>query len=345
LTIAVDVTFVTPLAGFLAVTVVLPVGVFLISASRNARGRVLLQLPPPRSSQRSAFVAVALLPLLLGLAAAGPALRRHVGRRVRTDAQAIFVFDTSRSMAAAASFDAPSRFAQAQQAAIKLRHDAIPDIPAGVVSFTTQLIPHLFPTPNEAAFNSTVENVIGVLKPPPPFFSFGVSGTSFGPLMTLRNQGYFNPTTKHRFAIVLTDGESGPFDPAALRQSLSLSQPVSVFPGRPIFRVEPPVSLLVVRVGSPTDKIYDSLHRVEAAYRAPPQAAANTQSLARSTHGQAFPVSDLAAASAALKRLTGSGNGSVQGVKTKTIALAPWVVLAAFVPLGFLLRRRNLTSI
>jgi hypothetical protein len=257
----------------------------------------------------------------------------------------MFVFDTSRSMAAAASFAAPSRFAQAQQAAIKLRGDAIPDIPSGVVSFTTQLIPHLFPTPNEAAFNSTVENVIGVLKPPPPFFTFGVSGTSFGPLATLRNQGYFNPTTKHRFAIVLTDGESGPFDPAALRQSLSLSQPVSVFPGRPIFRVEPPVSLLVVRVGSSTDKIYDSLHRIEAAYRAPPQAAANTESLARSTHGAAFSVTNLAAASAALKRLTGSGHGSLQGVKTKKIALAPWVVLAAFVPLGLVLRRRNLANI
>jgi hypothetical protein len=345
LTVAVDLTFVTPLAGLLALAVLPPVIVFMVSASRNARGRALLRLPPPRSSQRGVLLAVAAVPLLLGLAAAGPALRRHVGRHVRTDAQAIFVFDTSRSMAAAASFGATSRFAQAQQAAIKLRHDAIPDIPSGVVSFTTQLIPHLFPTPNEAAFNSTVTKVIGVLKPPPPFFTFGVSGTSFGPLATLRNQGYFNPTTTHRFAIVLTDGESGPFDPVALRQALSLSQPVSVFPGRPIFRVEPPVSLLVVRVGTPTDKIYDSLHRVEAAYRAPPQAAANTESLARSTHGEAFPVTDLAAASAALKRLTGSGHASLQGVKTKTIALAPWVVLAAFAPLGLVLRRRNLANI
>lgn len=345
MTVGLDLTFVTPLAGLLALAVVPPVIAFTVAASRNARGRALLRLPPPGSSRRTALLAVAAVPLLLGLAAAGPALRRHVGRRVRTDAQAVFVFDTSRSMAAAPSFTAQSRFAQAQQAAIKLRHDAIPDIPSGVASFTTQLIPHMFPTPNEAAFNSTVENVIGVLKPPPPFFTFGVSGTSFGPLAGLRNQGYFTPTTQHRVAIVLTDGESGPFDPAALRQALSLSQRTSVFPGRPIFRIEPPVSLLVVRVGSPTDKIYDSRHNIEAAYRPLPQAAANTDSLARSTHGRAIPVTDLAAASAALKRLTGSGHTSRQGVKTKTIALAPWVVLVAFLPLGLVLRRRNLVNI
>jgi hypothetical protein len=344
LTFALELTFVTPLAGLLSLLVIPPVIAFTVAAARNARGRALLGLSPPTSSRNLSLVAIAAVPLILGLAAAGPALRRHVGRRIRTDAQAMFVFDTSRSMAAAPSFDARSRFAQAQQAAIRLRHDAIPDIPSGVASFTTQLIPHMFPSPNDAAFNSTVENVVGVLKPPPPFFTFGVSGTSFGPLAGLRNQGYFTPATRHRFAVVLTDGESGPFDPAALRQALVLSQRISVFPGRPIFAVEPPVSLLVVRVGSPTDKIYDSRRRIEAAYRSLPQAAANTESLAAATHGRAYPVADLASATAALRKLTGSGNVSRQGIRTKTIGLAPWVVLLAFLPLGFVLRRRNLIN-
>lgn len=345
MTIVADITFVTPLAGLLALAVVPPVVAFAASASRNARGRALLQLPPPGAGQRITLLSVSAVPLLLGLAAAGPGLRTHVGRRIRTDAQAIFVFDTSRSMAASASFNSQTRFAQAQAAAIKLRHEAIPEIPSGVASFTTQLIPHLFPTPNEAAFNSTVEESIGVERPPPPFFTFGISGTSFAPLAGLRNQGYFNPGTDHRFAVVLTDGESGPFDPAAVKQALSLPQLIATSPGRPILQVESPVSLLVVRIGSANDRIYDGPHRIEVAYRPQPHAEANVESLAFATHGYAFTVADLAAASAALRRMAGSGRTSLQGIKTKTIALGPYVVLFAFAPLALILRRRNLTNL
>jgi hypothetical protein len=345
LTVCADIAFVTPLAGLLALTVVLPLIAFAMSASRNARGATLLQLVPETSGRRTMLAAVAAVPLLLGLAAAGPAWRKHVGHRIRTDAQAIFVFDTSRSMAASASYKGRTRFAEAQAAAIALRRKAIPEIPSGVASLTTELIPHLFPTPSEAAFNSTVEEAIGVEKPPPPFFKFGISGTSFAPIAGLRNQGYFSPTTKHRFAIVLTDGESGPFDPSAMKQALALPPQVATFPGRPVLKAESTVSLLVVRVGTPSDHIYDSRNRIEVAYRPLLRAAANAESLAAAAHGHAYAVDDLAAASAALKRMTGSGHTSLQGVNTKTIALAPYVVLVALAPLGLILRRRNLASL
>jgi hypothetical protein len=187
--------------------------------------------------------------------------------------------------------------------------------------------------------------VIGVEKPPPPFFQFGISGTSFAPLAGLRNQGYFSPATKHRVAVILTDGESGPFDPAAMKQSLLLSPTTGAFPGRPIPSVEAPVSLLVVRVGNGTDRIYDSARRVEAAYRPDPHAVASVDSLAFATRGHAVTAANLSAASATLKQMTGSGRTSLQGMNTKTIALAPYVVLLAFAPLALVLRRRNLTSI
>jgi hypothetical protein len=345
LTISSNITFVTPMGGLVALTVLPPVFAFAKVAARNARGAALLRLPPQKSGRRGVLAAVAVVPLLLGLAAAGPAWRKHVGHRIRTDAQAVFVFDTSRSMAASASFNDQTRFAEAQAAAIKLRHEVIPEIPSGVATFTTQLIPHLFPTPNEAAFNTTVLQAIGIEKPPPPFFKFGLSGTSFAPLAGLRNQGYFNPATKHRFAVVLTDGESGPFDPTALKQALSQPPLVATFPGRPIAKAEAPVSLLVVRVGAPTDHIYDSLHRIEVAYRPELRAADNAESVARAGRGHAFAVADLKAASAALKRMTGSGHSTLQGINTKTIALAPYVVLVALAPLGLILRRRNLASL
>ena len=339
-----DISLATPFGALLALGVVPVIVASLISARRNARGRTLLQLPPPTSGQRVTLVAVAAVPLLLGAAAAGPVLRTHVGRRVRTDAQAIFVFDTSRSMAASAAFGAPTRFSQAQAAAINLRQ-AIPEVPSGVASFTTILIPHLFPTPNEAVFNSTVEEAIGVEKPPPPFFQFGVSGTSFGPLATLRNQGFFDPATKRRFAVVLTDGESGPFDPNALSQALTVAQQVATLPGRPIPAVVAPVSLLVVRVGTGADRIYHGPGKIEAAYRPNVRAAEDAAALASATHGHAYDIAQLAAAGVGLKQLVGSGRSSLQGVKTKTMALAPYLVLLALLPLGVVVRRRNLTAI
>jgi hypothetical protein len=339
-----DITFVTPIGAVLAAAVVPPVVAAAVSASQNARGRTLLRLPPPRSRSRATVLAVAAVPLLLGLAAAGPALRKHVGRKIRTDAQAMFVFDTSRSMAASSGYGAPTRFAQAQSAGIRLRR-AIADVPSGVASFTTVLIPHLFATADEAAFNTTVDEAIGVEKPPPPFFRFGVSGTSFGPIAGLRDQGYFNPRIEHRFAVVLTDGESGPFDPNALNQSLTGTQRLAAFPGRPIFAPEAAVSLLVVRVGTPDDRIYRGPQSIEAAYRPNPRADANAESLAGATHGRAFAVTDLSAASAALRQLVGPERGARQGVRTKTITLAPYVVLFAFLPLGLVIRRRNLAKL
>src|SRR6202035_960764 len=106
--------------------------------------------------------------------AAGPSLRTHTGPRIRTDAEAIFIFDTSRSMAAAANVNAPTRLEAAQSAALQLRDQSIPEVPSGVASLTTELLPHLFPTPDVDAFNSTVENALGVEKPPPPFLKYGV---------------------------------------------------------------------------------------------------------------------------------------------------------------------------
>jgi hypothetical protein len=340
-----SVAFVTPLGGLVAVAVVLPLLAAALVTRRAARGRAELRLSAPARRSHAAVLAVGAVPVLAGLAAASPVLRTHTGRRVRTDAQALFLFDTSRSMAASASFTAPTRFMQAQATAIKLR-GAIPEIPSGVVSFTTQVIPHLFPTSDLAAFDSTVETAIGVERPPPPFFKFGVSGTSFGPIGTLRNQGFFNPATKSRYVVVLTDGESGPFDPDALKAQLVLApQRQAVFPGRPLTAPEAPVSLLVVRVGTPSDRIYSGPNTVEAAYHPDARAGEIADELAAVTGGRAFTAARLSPAISALKRLVGSGHGSLQGVRTKTTALAPFIVLLIFAPLGLVLRSRNTTNL
>jgi hypothetical protein len=305
-----------------------------------------LRLAPP-NSDRASVVALAAVPLLLGLAATGPALRTHVGRRVRTDTQAIFVFDTSRSMAASNGPHAPTRFAQAQAAALELRNQAIADVPSGVSSLTTLLLPLLFPTPNTAAFDSTVESAVGIEKPPPPFFQSGVTGTSFAAIDSLRNQGFFNPTITHRFAILLTDGESGPIGTSAVGQALEQSATAaqSYGNGRLAQKLESPVVLFIVRVGGTRDRIYHADGSIEAAYRPDPQAPVIVSTLAAAAGGRAFTIANLSAAEAALRQAVSAEHTSLRGVNTKTTTLAPYVVLAAFAPLILIIRRRNLTNI
>jgi hypothetical protein len=339
---------VTPFGGLFAVAVVLPLAVFLVSALKGSRGRALLHLAPPESDHNLALAALVAVPLLLGLAAAGPALRTHAGRRIRTDAQAIFVFDTSRSMAASASFSSPTRFAQARATAIDLRNNAIPEVPSGISTLTTQVLPHLFPTPNEAIFNSTVQNAIGFGKPAPPFLQVGLPGTSFWSLSVLRDQGFFDPTTKHRFVILLTDGESGTFPFDAVGHALADTVvPPPASPGaRGLNRQpEPPVRLFIVRIGGAKDRIYNAYGSIEAAYRPDARAAEIVGTLAAAAHGQAFTTANLSATAAALRKAVGSGHSTLQGVNTKTIHLAPYIVLVAFAPLALLIWRRNLTKI
>jgi hypothetical protein len=347
LTLLSSLTFLTPLGGLVALAALVPLGAFVVSSRRNAKGRAVLGLVPPESSARSTLAALVAVPLLLGIAAMAPAFRTHVGRRIRTDAQAIFILDTSRSMAASASFTAPTRFDEAEAAAIRLRDDAIPDVPSGVASLTTELLPHLFPTSDIDAFNTTVEDATGIEKPPPPFLLTGVLGTSFGPLSELRNQGFFNPTTTHRLAILLSDGESGAIAASTIGQALTLTSttPSRGFGGFLARAPEPPVSLFIVRVGGSSDRIYYSNGQIERTYRPDPTAASTVASLAAAAHGQVFTTADLSEAGSALRRALGSGGSHPVGTKTTTFNLAPFLAFAALIPLAFVILRRNLTQL
>lgn len=319
----------------------LPLVGFAAAAVRSRRGRALLGLgaPPPDRL----LLALVLVPLLLALAAAEPVLRSHTGRRVRLDAQAIFVFDTSRSMAASAGPGAPTRLAQAKAAAVQLRRDAIAGVPSGVASLTTQLLPHLFPTLDEPTFDATVRNVIGIEQPPPPALGFGLPGTSFTALGNLRNQGFFTPWSKHRLAVLLTDGESGPYEPRGVAGALVGDSPPESFvqSSEPL---EASVGLVVVRVGGPGDRIYGRHGAVEATYRPDPNAATIVSTLAADTKGRAFTAAQLAAAGAALRELLGPGKEATHGVRVRNLNLAPFAVVGALVALAAVLWRRNVTA-
>jgi hypothetical protein len=338
--------FLTPWGALVAVAVVLPIAAGVIASTRHARLRAVLDLRPPDGRKSAEVLSLVAVPLLVALAAAGPAIRSPSGHATLDNTEVIFVFDVSRSMAAAAGRHAPTRLAQAKAAALELR-DAVPDAPAGVASLTTQLLPELFPTPNDAVFAGTVERALGVLKPPPP--AFQVVATTFDPLAALRDQGFFSPDSSHRVAVLLTDGESTTFFPQNVGERLAGSLPTPSLFGQ-LQQQQPrqtqaPVELLVVRFGGKNDRVYRQDGSIDPGYRPDLRAAAIVAELTEAAHGGAFDASQLGAARKALRAAVGSSPRSTQTRTTKTTRLALYAALVALLPLGFLVWRRNVVDL
>jgi hypothetical protein len=338
--LASSLSFLTPRGGLLALAVGVPLAGLALSAVRNGRVRERLGLPAPGRDRTG--VALSIVPLLLGLAASQPALQGTTAKRFRTDAQALYVFDVSGSMDAASGPHAPTRLEQAQSAAINLRN-ASANVPSGVATLTTQMLPELLPTTDVATFDSTVQRVIGIEQPPPPLLSYGALATSFAPLSFVRGEGYFGPRTKHRLIVLLTDGESSPYDPQATATALTQPATVSLLSGLST-ETDWPVALLILRVGSSADHIYAPDGTIDAAYRGEPHADAIVSNLATLARGAAYTPSSLGGAEHAMQKLLGSGKEITRGRKPTTRALARYFALAALLAAGLVIWRRNLTE-
>ncbi len=126
------VTFLTPLAGLVALLVALPLAAMLLTERRVSEVRRALRLPEPRASKPLAAIALVVLAALLGLGAAQPAVDTTEERLARADAEVYVVIDTSRSMLAASGAGDQTRFERAQTAALRLRSE-LPEIPIGLV--------------------------------------------------------------------------------------------------------------------------------------------------------------------------------------------------------------------
>jgi hypothetical protein len=320
---AASLTFLTPLGLLLAAAAIVPLAGLLAGERRVRRARALLRLAPPGGARsRLVVLALAAVPFLLAVAAAQPAVRTLERGRVRTDAQAMFVIDTSRSMAARGA--GATRLARAQAAAIRLR-SAIPDVPAGVATLTDRVLPDLLPIRDAAAFDSTVRDTVGIERPPPQ--QVAVTATTLAALGDVATQGYFSPHAPRRVLVALTDGESRPFSPSAVARQL---------------RSGPGVSLLLVHVSRRGERVYGPGGRPEAAYRPDRHSGDVLDSLAAASGGRAFGESEIGTAAHALKRAIGSGPTAERGSAPHTTALAPYIAAAAVVPLLLLIRRRNL---
>jgi len=317
-------SFLSPWAALVVLLVAAPLVAFAFGERVRKRVTALLRLPEPRERARAAVaVAVTLVAALLGLAATQPTLTRDVKQTVRSDAEAWFVLDTSLSMKASSAPDGPSRFTRARELAERVRGD-LRDIPVGLASITDRAMPHLFPSPSLATFHATLWQSMGIERPPPSD-GFSVLITTLGSLARLASDNFFAPTAQRRLMIVFTDGETKPF----VDRSLAT-----------LFRRPPGVSTIFVHVWQPDERVFVN-GTPDPLYRPVPRSGAYIRALATATGGDAYDEGSFQAIVDAARRDLGDGPTRTLARDQEEFAMAPWLAGFAFLPLSFLLWRRN----
>ncbi len=314
----------TPLGALSVLALGLPALGALVAERRGARFRSVLGLPAPAGRGRRAWLpAAAAVFVLLGLAAAQPVLAVEGTASARADAEAYVVVDTSRSMLAARGPGEPTRFARAVELALRLRTE-LPEVPTGVASLTDRTLPHLFPGVDPRVFALVLERALGVDSPPP--LGQAVVATDFAALRRLADHNFYSPPAVHRLAVLLTDGESRPFDRVALVRALE----------------QHGVELLVVSLWSPQERIYGQGAVDQRRYRPDPAARTGLAPLAAAAGGRpVFDEAELPAIAAASRAALGHGAVVAAGTGPRLTPLAPYLVVAAAVPLALLLGARG----
>jgi len=317
-------SFLTPYAGLVSLLVLLPLAAFVVGEGARRRVTALLRLPAGGRA-RSAVIgtAVTVLAALLGLAATQPTLVRQTQEHVRTDAEAWFVLDTSLSMAASERLGSPSRFARSQALAERLRNE-LKEVPVGLGSITDRAMPHLFPTADRATFTATLRRSMGIERPPPSD-GFSVLITALGSLSRLASDNFFSPSATRRLMVVFTDGETKPF----VDRSLAT-----------LFQRPPGVKTIFVRVWKSDEHVYAG-GAPDRLYHPDPRGGAYLRALASATGGHAYGENEFGRIVETARRDLGHGPTSVVAREQKRLAMAPWIAALTFLPLGFLLWRRN----
>jgi hypothetical protein len=326
------VTFESPPGALVALAAVVPLGLLALSVRRGEHVAGVLGLM--RGTRRPAIVAAVLAAgvfVLLGLAAAQPALRTTERVAVRTQSQVFYVVDVSRSMAAAGSARAPTRLDRARRAVARL-HAAAPDVPSGLAGLTDRVLPYLFPTAGSSAFDETLARSVRIESPPPQQVS--TNATSFGALAALARDGFFDRTATRRTCVLVTDGETRSYSSGTVARALTGDHGCR---------------LVVVRIGTTAERVFGAGGRPEPGYAPDPAAAGKAAQLADAAGGHAFGESDLRAAAAAVRRAAEAGPARRAPGRETTRPLAPYLALAALVLTAVLaalrLRRRPLHMI
>jgi hypothetical protein len=319
----VGVSFLTPWAGAVGLLALTGIAVLALSERRSRRLCAVLGIAPRRV--RSVLLdagGILAVGLLLGLGAAQPVVSKVQAVDGRTDVEVITVFDVSRSMLAQPSRSGDARLERAREFAKELRTGLV-ELDVGVASLTDRLLPHLFPTLSATAFTATVDRSVGIERPPPE--RRGGRATAFAALGDLRRQNFYSARARTRIAVVLTDGETLPFNLGELRALL----------------LEGGVAIVFVQFWRADERVYGPRGAVES-YRPDPRGRAALDRLAAEVAGRVFTEHELGPALAAVRRTAGTGPVEARARELRAVSLTPYAVGAAFIPLALVLLRRNL---
>lgn len=322
-------------------------GALAVRRSRRA-ARTLGLAPEPLWLTLQRGVGLCLGVVLLGLAVAQPAVETVQTRSVRTQSQALFVVDVSRSMLASAAPGAPTRLDRAREIVRQLRAE-LPDVPAGVAGMTDRVLPYLFPTSDPAVFDLTVRRSVRADAPPPS--QDNVTATTFDALSTLAGNGWWPKGARRRACILVTDGESRSSSPGAQDPGSGVmytdanGNPVDAN-GNPLVQGadiggvgsalagEDGCRLVVIRVGSRSDRIRHADGTLEGQYQPDASAPGKVAELAKAAGGSAYGEGSTAAAAATLKRLVEVGPSRRAEAGRTLHRLAPWLALAGALSLA-----------
>jgi hypothetical protein len=316
------ISFLSPWAFGVGLLALAGIGVLLLSERRSRRLCGVLGLEPrPLWSVGIDVAALVAVGGLLAAAAAQPVVSEIRSTDGRTDAEAIVVFDISRSMLARTGPSGATRLERARSVAKQLRAE-LDDVPFGISSLTDRLLPHLFPTVSVTAFTSTVDRAIQIERPPPE--RLALRATAFGALADLGRQSFFGNAARTRVAVVLTDGESIPFNLGEMRGPL--------LAGR--------VSLYFVHLWDAEERVYDPRGRQES-YR--PSAASRSvlDRVVREIGGGVVSEQEVEGAVSAAKARLGAGPTATRGRELQAVSLAPYAAVAAVLAVALVLLRRN----
>ena len=318
-----ELAFQTPGWALVAFLVVLPLAALLVARRRSERVvRVLALDPPGRNVLVVPVVALVGVAVLVGTAAAQPVLVDAGAAPTRDDAEVLVVVDVSRSMLASPAAGAPTRFDRARSLARRVRA-AVPEVPAGVVSISDRVLPHLFPTSDPRAFATVLDRAVAVGRPLPRIG--GGLATSVDPLIAVASRGYFTDGVRRRVILVFTDGEVVPIDAQLFREG---------------FAEAPPVDVVFVRLGSSDERVFRADGRAES-YRADARLGAQLDLLAGAIGAPVVSEAEPAQVEQVVREALGSGAVHTVRERRSTVALAPLVLIGSLVPLAVLVRRRN----
>jgi len=304
------VTFAHPLAALVVLAGIVPVAISLRRLRDARRARRALGLPePPALALLVRPLSLAVLFALLALAAARPVLSLQRERATRTDVQVIVSLDSSRSMLAAQAPGKPERWQRAAVFAHRL-HNALPGVPMGISSLTNRLLPYLFPTSDARAYNLVLDQAYGIERPPPSL-TIEKWVTTFDPLIEVSRREFFTPSVHRRVLVLLSDAETRSFSAETIRQHLERAGTTPV----------------VVRFWQPGERIFN---RDSASYIATQPGVLGGL---RQAGWAAFNEQQLDAAVAHIKSVVGTGPVVHRGYDRRELSLAPWLALAALLPL------------